>query len=120
MQTPVSAPTPTAEQLAIRLLYLQGQEKTVKDQISKLKEDLEAMHAAHAIATKTECNALFNDGITKKVRLAREATGTYFKVGDDFKDEFTGESHKLQAKYLKAGKAEMADKAHTWKVRVLK
>jgi uncharacterized protein YnzC (UPF0291/DUF896 family) len=120
MQTPAPAPAPTAEQLAIRLLYLQGQEKTVKDQISKLKAELEAMHAAHAIATKTKLNALFTDGSTQKVQLSREPTGTYFKVGDDFKDEFTGESHKLQAKYLKAGKAEMADKAHTWKVRVLK
>jgi hypothetical protein len=120
MQTPTPIAAPTAEQLAVKLLYLQGQEKTVKDQISKLKEELEAMHATHAIATKTECNALFNDGTTKKVRLSREGTGTYFKVGDDFKDEFTSESHKLQAKYLEAGKAEMADKAHSWKVRVIR
>lgn len=120
MQTPTPAPAPTAEQLAVKLLYLQGQAKTVEQQIKETKETLEAMHAANAIKTKTQLNALFTDGTTKKVQLAREGTGTYFKVGDDFKDEFTGESHKLQAKYLKAGKAEMADKAHTWKVRVLK
>jgi hypothetical protein len=120
MQTPTPAPAPTVEQLAIKLLYLQGQAKTVEEKIKETKEALEAMHAAHAIKTKTKLDALFNDGSKRKVQLSREATGTYFKVGDDFKDEFTGESHKLQAKYLKAGKAEMADKAHTWKVRALK
>jgi hypothetical protein len=48
--------------------------------------------------------------------------GTLFfhKVGDDFKDEFTGESHKLQAKYIKAGKAAMAEKACTWKAAVVR
>jgi hypothetical protein len=117
MQAP--APNP-AEQLAARLLYLQQQKKTIESKESEVKKALEELYSSNAIPARDDIDMLFSDGNFQKVRLQRVATGSYFKVGDDFKDEFTGESHKLQAKYIKAGKAAMAEKACTWKVAVVK
>lgn len=108
------------QQLGVKLLVLQQQEKQIKAEISNVKAELEAMFAADAIAAKTDMSTLFSDGSTRKVRLQRVGTGSYFKVGDDYKDEYSQDSHRLQARYLKAGKAEMAEKAHTWKVQEVK
>jgi len=38
----------------------------------------------------------------------------------EYKEDFSTEKHKLEAKYLKAEKAEMADKACTWVVQEVK
>lgn len=110
----------TPDQLAIHLLSLTQQEKQIKQQITETKAALEALYAANGIAAKSDVPALFSDGSTRKVRLQRVSTGTYFKVGDDHKEEFAAESHKLQSKYIKAGKAEMAEKAPTWKAQEVK
>lgn len=117
MQTP--APSP-AEQLAARLLYLQQQEKAIKKEVGEIKDTLEQLYADDGIAAKSDVDMLFSDGTYHKVRLSRQKTGTYFKVSEEAKDEYSTESHRLQAKYLKAGKAEMAEKAPTWKVQEVK
>jgi hypothetical protein len=109
-----------AQQLAARLLYLQQQKKTLETEEREVKAALEELYAADAIPAKDDMDMLFSDGTFHKVRLARVKTGTYFKVGDDFKDDYSKESHNLQAKYLKAGKAEMADKAASWRVQEVK
>jgi hypothetical protein len=110
----------TPNQLAVHLLSLTQQEKQIKQQIAEAKTALEALYAASKIPAKNDVPALFSDGSTRKVRLQRVPTGTYFKVGDDHKEEFNAEAHKLQSKYIKAGKAEMAEKAPTWKVQEVK
>ena len=126
MQAPAAQPLTPQEieeitnQLAARLLYLQGQEKHIEDEIKKIKAQCEKMYNASLVPARNDTSLLFDDGSTQKVRLQRVPTGTYFKVKDDYKDEFTGESHKLQAKYIRAGKAAMAEKACTWKVAVVK
>ena len=126
MQAPAAKPlTPeelkkATDELAAKLLYLQGQEKHIEDEIKKVKAQCEEMYSASLVPARNDTSLLFSDGSTQKVRLQRVPTGTYFKVKDDYKDEFTGESHKLQAKYIKAGKAAMAEKACTWKVAVVK
>lgn len=117
MQTP--APNP-CEQLAVRLMYLQQQEKLIKKEITEVKKECEELYESNAIPAKDDVDMLFNDGFFRKVRLARVKTGTYFKVSDDFKDEYSQESHRMQAKYLKAGKAEMAEKLPTWRVQEVK
>ena len=117
MQTPAQNP---AEQLAARLLYLQQQKKTIEAEEREVKTALEELYVGNAIPGKEDIDVLFSDGNFQKVRLQRVATGSYFKVSDDFKDEWSTESHKLQARYIKAGKAEMAEKACTWKVQVVK
>lgn len=117
MQIP--APNP-AEQLAARLMYLQQQEKLIEKEITEVKKECEDLYKSNAIPAKDDVDMLFNDGTFRKVRLARIPTGTYFKVSDDFKDEYSQESHRMQAKYLKAGKAEIAEKSPTWKVREVK
>lgn len=109
-----------AEQLAARLLYLQQQKKAIEAEEREVKAALEELYSSDAIPAKGDMDMLFSDGTFHKVRLQRQKTGTYFKVGEDFKDEYSGESHKLQAKYLKAGKAEMAEKSPTWKVQEVK
>ena len=117
MQAP--APNP-AEQLAAKLLYLQQQKKTIESEESEVKKALEELYSSSAIPAKDDIDMLFSDGNFQKVRLQRVPTGTYFKVGDDFKDEYSAKKHKLEADYLKSGKATMAEKACTWKVQVVK
>jgi hypothetical protein len=117
MQTPLPNP---AEQLAARLLYLTQQEKIIEKEKKEVKEALEELHSSDQVATKTDVDVLYSDGTFHKVRLQRVPTGTYFKVEDDFRDEFSQESHRMQAKYLKAGKAKMADKACTWRAQEVK
>lgn len=125
LKSPRSKPTMTqspspSEQLAARLLYLQQQKKAIETEEREVKTALEELYAADAIPAKEDVNMLFSDGTFHKVRLSRQKTGTYFKVGDDFKDAYSKESHNLQARYLKAGKAEMAEKSPTWKVQEVK
>jgi hypothetical protein len=114
-----SAASP-AEQLAARLLYLQQHKKTIEKEEKEVKAALEELHASGTIATKADMDMLFSDGSFHKVRLQRVPTGTYFKVGDDYKEDFAQEKHRMEAKYLKAGKASMADKAHSWKAQEVK
>lgn len=112
--------TEAAQQLAARLLYLQQQKKTIEAEEREVKSALEELYSTNVIPAKDDMEMLFSDGTFRKVRLARVKTGTYFKVSDDHKDDYSKESHSLQAKYLKAGKAEMAEKSPTWKVQEVK
>lgn len=115
----MTTPNP-AEQLAARLLYLQQQKKTIEKEEREVKDALEQLYDSDGIPAKSDVDMLFSDGTYHKVRLSRQKTGTYFKVGEDHKDEYSADSHRLQAKYLKAGKAEMAEKSPTWKVQEVK
>ena len=108
------------DDLAARLLYLQGQEKHIEDEIKRVKAQCEEMYNASLVPAKNDTSLLFSDGSTQKVRLQRVSTGTYFKVEDDYKDDFTAKKRKLEADYLKDGRATMAEKACTWKVAVVK
>lgn len=117
MQAP--APNP-AEQLAAKLLYLQQQKKTIESEESEVKKALEELYSSSAIPAKDDIDMLFTDGNFQKVRLQRVPTGTYFKVKDDYKDEYSAKKHKLEADYLKSGKATMAEKACSWRVQVVK
>ena len=110
----------TTNQLAARLLYLQGQANHIEDEIKKVKAQCEEMYSADLVPAKNDTSVLFSDGSTQKVRLQRVSTGTYFKVEDDYKDDFTAKKRKLEADYLKNGRATMAEKACTWKVAVVK
>lgn len=109
-----------SEDLAVRLFYLQRQIKHLRTKEQEVKNALEELYASDAIPAKDDIDMLFNDGTFHKVRLQRQKTGTYFKVAEDYKEDYSKESHGLQAKYLKAGKAEMAEKAATWKVQEVK
>lgn len=109
-----------AQQLAARLLYLQQQKKAIETEEREVKSALEELYASDAIPAKDDMDMLFSDGTFHKVRLARVRAGTYFKVSEDAKDEYAQDSHRLQAKYLKAGKAEMAEKAPSWRVQEVK
>lgn len=109
-----------AEQLAARLLYLTQHENAIKKEKDEVRAALNELHASNQIPTKSDMEVLFSDGTFRKIRLQQVKTGTYFKVGDDHKDAYSSDSHKLQAKYLKEGKAEMAEKASTWKVQEVK
>jgi hypothetical protein len=125
MQAP--APTPvrphekkTIGELAAKLMYLQIQEKQIEKEIKEIKEECELRYSSDLFAAKTDMQIKFSDETIKKVRLSRQGSGTYFKPGDDFKDEFTAKKHKLEASFLTAGKATMAEKACTWKAQVVK
>lgn len=109
-----------AEQLAARLFYLTQQENAIKEKKDEVKAALNELHASNKIPTKSDMEVLFSDGTFRKLRLQQVKTGTYFKAGDDHKDSYSSDSHKLQARYLKEGKAEMAEKASTWKVQEVK
>ena len=113
-------PSVQAKSLAARLLWIQQQKKLIETEEADIKTKLESLYTSNAIPAKDDIQMLFNDGTFHKVRLQRQKTGTYFKVGEDYKDDYSKESHSLQARYLKAGKASMAEKAHTWKVQEVK
>jgi hypothetical protein len=119
MQSPAQQPV-DAGQLAARLLYLTQQEKIVEQEKKQIKQQCEELFKANELAAKSDTSCQFSDGSIQKIRLGRRATGTYFKVGEDHSEEYKSESAKLQAKYLKAGKAEMADKECTWVAQVIK
>lgn len=112
--------TEAAQQLAARLLYLQQQKKIIEAEEREVKTALEELYSSNTIPAKGDMEMLFSDGTFHKVRLSRVKTGTYFKVPDDCKDEYSAESHQLQAAYLTAGKAKIAEKSPTWKVQEVK
>lgn len=123
MQAPALTPEQIQQEisrLAARLMYLQNTEKQIKKEVEEIKAECERLYSSDIIPAKNDMSLLFSDESTQKVRLSRQATGTYFKPGDDFKDEFTAKKHKLEASFLTAGKATMAEKACTWKVQVVK
>lgn len=109
-----------SRELAAKLLYLQSQENSIKQEIREIKNQLENLYAENAIPAKDDLKILYSDGEYRKIRLQRQKTGTYFKVKEEYKEEFSEESHSLQTKYLIANKAEMAEKACTWKVQEVK
>jgi len=110
----------TISRLAARLMYLQNQGKQIEKEIEEIKTKCEEFYSSNIIPAKNDMSLLFSDKSVQKVRLSRQGTGTYFKPGDEFKEEFTAKKHKLEASFLTAGKATMAEKAHTWKVQVVK
>jgi len=109
--------TNLSEQLAARLLYLQQQKKAIGEEEAEVKAALENLHAAGKIPTKEDLDMLFSDGTFHRVRLQRQKAGTYFKVSDDAKEDYAADSHRLQARYLEDGRAQMAEKAATWRVQ---
>ena len=109
-----------AGELAARLLYLNQQASLIKQEADQVKQALEELYGSDAIPAASDSEILFSDGTYHKVRLQRKKSGTYFKVLPDHKDEFTTEKHKLEGRYLKAGKAEMAEKACSWVVQEVK
>jgi hypothetical protein len=113
-------PTNAAGELAARLLYLNQQKTAIDKEVLAIKEALEDLYGSDAIGRQNDADVLFSDGTYHKVRLQRKAMGKYFKVLADFKDDFSAEKHKLEARYIKAEKAEMADKACTWVVQEVK
>lgn len=115
-----STTTNAAAELAARLLYLSQQKAQIEKETAAIKEALEELYGSDAMPAKSDCDVLYSDGTFHKVRLQRKKTGSYFKVATEFKDEFAGEKHKLEARYLKAGKAEMAEKACTWVAQEVK
>ncbi len=119
MQSPAQQPV-DATQLAARLLYLTQQEKLVEKEKKEIKQKCEDLFYFNALAAKTDVSCEFSDGSIQKIRLGRRETGTYFKVSEDHSEEYKAEVAKLQAKYLKAGKAEMAKKECTWVAQVIK
>lgn len=114
------SPQQIRQKLGTELLALTLQGAQIEKRIKEIKSILEQMFADNRITARDDMSVLFNDGTTKRVRLQRVSTGTYFKVGDDYKEDYARDSHGLQAKYLKAGKAKMAEKAHSWKVQEIK
>lgn len=117
----LSTITPNAAgDIAARLLWISQQQAALKKESDALKEALNTLYATDGIAAKSDVEVLFSDGTYHKVRLQRKATGTYFKVLDEFKDDFSADKHRLEAKYLKAEKATMAEKASTWVVQEVK
>ena len=113
-------PAEQAEQLAAKLFYVQQKQKALKTEEDTIKQALEDLYTYNPIPAKVDIQMLFSDGTFRRVRLQRQKTGTYFKVADDYKDDYSKESHGLQAKYLNSGRAKMAEKAATWKVREVK
>lgn len=111
---------PDIGQLAARLLYLTQQEKAVASEKSEVKDLCEQLFLEDKIAAKSDNECCFTDGSIQKVRLNRRPGGTYFKVEDDYKDGYAKEVAALQAEYLRAGKATMADKSCTWVAQVVK
>jgi hypothetical protein len=129
-QPSIQPPTPTAEEkaaavqahqsLAARLRYLTQQAKQIKDDQEQVKAALEDLYTRNLIPAEEVVVALYSDGSQRRIKLARKKTGTYFRVGDEHKEEFSADKQRLEARYLKAGKASMADKACTWEAREVK
>lgn len=130
MQAPAPAPAPaklTPEQvqqetsrLAAKLMYLQGTEKQIAEEIKGIKAECERLYSENAIPAKSDLELLFDDQSVQKVRLSRQETGTYFKPNEECKDEFNSLKRQIEKLFLDAGKAEMAEKACTWKAQVVK
>ena len=119
--TPAPAKPPkTIGELAARLMYLQNTEKQIEKEIKEIMEECELRYSSSEFATKTDINMKFSDESTKKVRLSRQGTGTYFKPNEEHKEEFNNLRRQIEGLFLDAGKAEMAEKACTWKAQVVK
>ena len=112
--------TPSPAQLAARLLYLTRQEKLLKAEKDNVKAACEQMFAANTLAAKTDHKLLFSDNTEHNVRLNRQKTGTYFKVGEQHKESYDAELKALQQRYIAAGAAIMAEKEMTWVATELK
>lgn len=116
----ISTSTTAAAEMAARLLYLNQQAAQIKKEADIIKSTLEGLYASDEISAKSDSDVLFSDGTYHRVRLLRKNTGSYFKVLEEHKDDFSAEKHKLEGRYLKAGKAEMAQKACTWVAQEVK
>ena len=129
-QPAIQPPTPTAEEkaaaaqahqdLAARLRYLTQQAKQIKDDQEQVKAALEDLYARNLIPAEEVVAVLYSDGSQRRIKLARKRAGTYFKVGSEHKKDFTADEQRLKARYLKDGRATMADKACTWEAREVK
>lgn len=111
---------PNPAQLAAGLLYLSTQEKLLKTEKDNIKAACEQLFVASVLAAKTDHKLLFSDNTEHNVRLNRQGTGTYFKVGEQHKAAYEAELKALQQRYIAAGQAEMAEKGMTWVVREVK
>ena len=106
--------------LAARLMYLQNTEKQIAEEVKGIKAECEKLYSEHIIPAKSNLELLFDDQSVQKVRLSRQETGTYFKPNKECKEEFNNLKHQIEGLFLDAGKAEMAEKACTWKAQVVK
>lgn len=113
-------PQDQASALMVQLMTIKIQEDALKTQKDQVKAELTALHEAGVIATTTDEDIVYSDGSTHRLRLNYKGTGSYFKVSEDFKDEWTSDRVKLENSYIQAGKAEMAEKAKTWVVQEVK
>lgn len=105
---------PNPAQLAAKLLYLTRQEKLLETEKKNVKKLCQQLFEANALAAKTDYRLMFSDNTEHNVRLRRQATGTYFKVNEQYKANYDAELKALQQRYLAAGCAEMAEKEMTW------
>jgi len=106
--------------LAAKLMYLQNTEKQIAEEVKGIKAECEKLYSEHVIPAKNDLELLFDDQSVQKVRLSRQETGTYFKPNEEYKEEFNNLKRQIEGLFLDAGKAEMAEKACTWKAQVVK
>ena len=106
--------------LAAKLMYLQNTEKQIAEEVKGIKAECEKLYSEHVIPAKNDLELLFDDQSVQKVRLNRQETGTYFKPNEEHKEEFNNLKRQIEGLFLDAGKAEMAEKACTWKAQVVK
>ena len=106
--------------LAAKLMYLQNTEKQIAEEVKGIKAECERLYSEHVIPAKNDLELLFDDESVQKVRLSRQETGTYFKPNEEHKEEFNNLKRQIEGLFLDAGKAEMAEKACTWKAQVVK
>jgi len=106
--------------LAARLIYLQNTEKQIAEEVKGIKAECEKLYSEHVIPAKNNLKLLFDDKSVQEVRLSRQETGRYFKPNEECKDEFNNLKRQIEGLFLDAGKAEMAEKACTWKAQVVK
>ena len=106
--------------LAAKLMYLQNTEKQIAEEAKGIKAECEKLYSEHVIPAKNNLELLFGDRSVRKVCLSRQGTGTYFKLNEEHKEEFNNLKRQIEGLFLDAGKAEMAEKACTWKAQVVK
>ena len=106
--------------LAAKLMHLQNTEKQIAEEVKGIKAECEKLYSEHVIPARNDLELLFDDQSVQKVRLSRQETGTYFKPNEEHKEEFNNLKRQIEGLFLDAGKAEMAEKACTWKAQVVK
>jgi hypothetical protein len=106
--------------LAAKLMYLQNTEKQIAEEVNGIKAECEKLYSENVIPARNDLELLFDDQSVQKVRLSRQKTGTYFKPNEEHKEEFNNLKRQIEGLFLAAGKAEMAEKACTWKAQVVK